>query len=198
MTEPHWTSIADTLNGVGQTLLIIFGFVFTYKQLRVWRVELLGSKRIDAAIALGKATVKIEAAFQSARNPFTYQLDEEITNKLREKSKSENDFHHLKQEFEFNRRLGFVLDALKALDEAYLDCQILIGDQVEEYIKDLNKKHKELHAALYRVHHAQGDEAQLEKAYAIVYSGVDPEDEFGKEVSKLTQKLRVIVRNYVH
>ena len=52
-----------------QTVITIGAFIFAYKEFQKWRVQLLGTKKIELAIALGKSAIEVREAFKKARSP---------------------------------------------------------------------------------------------------------------------------------
>ena len=135
MTEPHWTSIVDTLNGLGQTLLIIFGFLFTYRQLRLWRVEYLGSKKIEHMIQLGQAVLALENAFLKARFPFETAAKDETERELDQGLSGEGHISE-KNRTHWYGKLSIVDEAYNQVRQEYLTCQLYNLSEGERIMKE--------------------------------------------------------------
>jgi len=92
-----------------QTILAIGGFIFAYAEFKKWRTELLGSKKIEVALRLGKAAIEAREAFAGARNPFGQNAPEYKPNSTPDQKYQQD------QEYDFNQRLQLVAAKLEPL-----------------------------------------------------------------------------------
>ena len=169
-----------------QTVLAVGAFVLAYSEFKKWRHELLGSKRIEIAIQLGKVAIEIREAFKSARSPFSFNSkapEHEPDSSPDEKLKKD-------QEHDFNQRLQKVSEQLEKIYELRWEVQVLFGQDINEEVKRYNAKFHELQAAMLRIHRNKGSDEDIDLVFST------SKDEFSEEVEDVTTKLFDFARRY--
>lgn len=164
--------LTENIIAIIQTILALGAFIYAYQEFKHWRIQLLGSKRIDLAIELGETALKIKHAFYNARNPFTFG----------EKSLEED----------YNQRLALISEELQDLYEIQAKVIILLGDDIEDYVKEYNQLFSKLKNAMYLSYKERASDGDME----IVFRSTK-DDEFGNEVEKHTEKILKFIRRYV-
>jgi hypothetical protein len=176
-----------------QTLLAIGAFIFTYGEFKKWRTELLGTKKIELALRLGKAAIEVREAFKyassfigSIRDSRTaeYKPDSTPAEKLKQD-----------QEYGFNQQLERIHSRLEQLYDIRWEILVLFGENesIDEQVKIYNAKFHELQRAMFLVFQNEGTTRELDmihSGFTIAY------DEFGKEIEITTEKLLKLAHKY--
>lgn len=171
-----------------QTLLAIGAFVFAYMEFKRWRNELLGSKRIELAIKLGKSALEVKQAFKEARNPLgTGAPEYKPESTLAEKRRQD-------LEYDYNQRLQRISDKLEKLYDARWEISILFSENenIEEYVKVYNAQFHTLQVAMFSVL----NDPNAKDFVDTIYGGLKPNDEFSRPIEDATNKLLEIARRY--
>ncbi len=169
-----------------QTILAVGAFIFAYAEFKKWRQELLGSKRIELAIQLGKVAIEIREAFKYARSPFSFgsKSSQYETNSSPEEKQRQD------QEHDFNQRLQTVSKELEKIYELRWEIQVLFDKDINEDVKKYNAKFHELQFAMLRIHKDKGSDSDFD----VVFS--TSEDEFSEEIEQITSRLFDFARKY--
>lgn len=155
---------------IAQTALAVGAFIFAYFELNRWRKELIGGKKIEVAIQLGKAALKIRDSFVSARSPFGYG--------------------ELKEDFEHRRKI--LVEAIQPIYEIALEAEILFNIDIGTHIKAYNSQFHKFNVAMRMIL----DGSARVDTRTLVYR-TEEKDEFEKEVERITDEILNIVRKHV-
>ncbi len=185
-------SFSDII-AIVQTILIVVGLWFTAKELRKWRTELLGSKKVDAALRLGKTALSVKQAFKQARITTLLlpeaKFDDGTPFEVREQARKEQ------EQEEYRQRLQLIVDRLNELYDIRWEFSLLFGenDQIEDYVKSFN-----LLYSTYRFAVSSQFNGQYSKEHAdVLFEGHDQSgDKFGQSIEENTNKLLEIARRY--
>lgn len=183
-------TIIQIVTSCGQFWLALFAITVAYREFKKWRVELLGSKKIELALKLGKAAIAIRDGFRDARNPvraIVHAPEYRPDSTNGEKKKQD-------EEYDFNQRLQRLLERLEPLYEIRWEISVLFDEDesIEEQVKLYNAKFHELQNAMYAIFSGK----PTEKVQNIVSAGFSGTDDFGKEIDAITSKLLELARRY--
>ncbi len=170
-----------------QSFIALFAIVLGYRELQKWRHELIGKKRFEVALEAGKAAIRMKEAFKSARNPFGFKNDVEYKEESTEDEKRYQD-----KEFEFNRRLSKVYQALTNLLELGLDIELLFANNINQEIKIYEDKIHELKISMHNIL----DNQKGIKDIRTVYGYGSSDDPIHQEIEEVTNKILDFARKY--
>ncbi len=202
--DAELVSIASDI-AVGVAALIVAGVAFF--GVRRWRKELTGKAKFDAARNVILLGLRLNAGFESARNPFTYST--EHTGRSRQENEPSDVSQVLDEWHARGNRLKPLHEDLVKIQEASWEADILLGEdsskRVAEAIEGFSKSYGELSSAIYyhfeerhREVTSSGatiDHAWLKELHAIIYSRT--EDDFSKQIKEATTKLEIALQAYV-
>lgn len=180
--------ISDLIT-IAQTVLAMGAFILAYREFKQWRIELLGSKKIEAALKLGKLAREIKQAFTTARAPMGY-----IVKAPEYKSGSTKDeMAKQDREYSLRQRLHPLQEKLRQLNEFNWEISILFDpkDSIEEQITAYNAKFSELWLAIETTIDGERTIKETKTMYG------DGNDEFSKGIEQITNELLIFARKQV-
>jgi hypothetical protein len=172
-----------------QIAVAIGAFLFAYREFKQWRFELLGSKKIEAGLRLGKLAREIKQAFITARWPVGYAL------KAPEYRPDSTPAEKERQDkaYTFEQRIQPLREKLRQLNEFSWEIAVLFGenDSIDGQVRAYNDKFAEFCAAI----ETTLDGERTVKETKIMYG--DGNDEFSKAIEQITDELLVFARKHV-
>ena len=195
--DAELVSIASDI-AVGVSALIVAGVAFF--GVRRWRKELTGKAKFDAARNVMLLGFRLNAGFESARNPFTFST--EHTGRSRQENEPANVSQVLDEWYARGSRLKPLYEDLVKIQEASWEADILLGEdsgkRVSEAVAAYRDSHAELSSAIYAYFQTRREEVigsgsykdqdWLKKLHKIIYG--QTEDDFSKRIEDATTKLK--------
>lgn len=196
MSPDQTMMLIQTVAIVVQTMLGIAAILIARREVRKWRMEALGNKKIDLAIRLGKAALAVRDGFKDARNPVRrgdIHAPEYKPNSTADEKRLED------EKYDYAQRLNMIASRLEPLYEIRWEMSVLFAEneRIEEIVKLYNAKHSELGTAMWLITSGgRFTDAQKEKAYDTLIAGNSGTDTFGENVEAITQQMLEIARKY--
>ncbi len=187
-------SLSDLISII-QTALVIMGFIVTYGEFKKWREELLGSKKIEVALRLGRAANAFQEAFAAAR----FFARSPAKRPASEYSQDISQEERLKQDrlYDFEQLLSSLRIPLHELYAVRTEISILFDDneQIREHVKMCNGLYMEFAVAVRSNIEGRGSEEDHKVMFARP-SGTQGVDLFGQRIEDATNELLKIARKH--
>lgn len=202
--DAELVSIASDI-AVGVSALTVAGVAFF--GVRRWRKELTGKAKFDAARNVMLLGFRLNAGFESARNPFTYST--EYTGRSRQENEPSDVSQVLDEWYARGSRLKPLQEDLVKIQETSWEAEILLGEdsskRVSEAITVYRRSYAELSAAIYSYFETRREEVVrsdpykdqdwLRELHKIIY--LRTEDDFSKRIEEATTNLKTALQPYV-
>jgi len=202
--DAELVSIASDI-AVGISALIVAGVAFF--GVRRWRKELTGKAKFDTARHIMLLGFRLNAGFESARNPFTFST--EHTGRSRQENEAANVSQVLDEWYARGSRLKPLHEDLLKIQEASWEAEILLDEdsskQVSEAVAVYRDSYAELSSAIYSYFETRREEVVqsepykdqdwLKELHKTIYLGTT--DDFSKRVEEATTKLKTTLHTYV-
>ncbi len=191
MTNAAFVSgIVQTIAVVIQTLLGLAAILLAFREVRKWRTELLGSRKIELAIKLGYMAKTVNEVFKSGRGAWGQKAPEYKPNT------TEADRWKQDREYDFNERLKLIQSKLEPLNELSWEMSALFDDyqEIEVQVGQYNRKFNELRVAMQMEYHERGQKDFTD----VIYGGYDNANEFSRDIEIITNKLQEFAHKHIH
>lgn len=180
---------------------------FAWLGLQTWRKELTGKARFETARNMMRAGFELEANIARLRRVAMYAY--EWADRIPQADETDSESQVLNQWHAFTKRGNLVIDSLNKVIEAKWEAEILFDDTAIQTVRDVVKSYRESYAELSsavseyfdaRLQEAKTGELLKEQEWLkqlhheIHQTG---EDKISQKVSKATEKLSSVAKQYV-
>ncbi len=201
------TDIISVIKDVVFGLSAIAVAFFAWLGLRTWRKELIGKARFEVTRNMWHSASGLRSSFEQVRNPFTSSIEwadrAPQTGETAAESQVLNEWHAKAKLFKG------VIDNLNRIIEVQWEAEILFDEDSVQSIKDAVKSYRgsyaDLSSAISAYFDDRLDEAKtgelhrdqewLKGLHKIIYSV--KEDNFTNQVNDATDKLSLVLKQYV-
>jgi hypothetical protein len=195
--------VRDVVVGISAAIVAI-GAIYG---LGKWRKELTGKAKFDIARNVMLLAFRLNADFQSVRNPFTFAS--EYADRPRQQNESSKESEVLDNWYAKRRRLQPLVEHLAKFQEVSWEAKIILGEDRSESVSDAFKVFKESYAELsssidayFETRRQEGlsnsvyhDQDWLKDLHRLIHSIKD--DDFSKQIDTAIEQLDLALKVYV-
>lgn len=179
---------------------------FAWRGLKTWRKELIGKARFEVTRNMWHSASGLRSSFEQVRNPFTSSI--EWADRAPQTGETATESQVLNEWHARAKRFKGVVDNLNRIIEVQWEAEILFDEDSVQSVKDAVKSYRESYAELssaissyfdcrlseVKAGELYQDQEWLKGLHKIIY-GTD--DELSKKVNNATDKLSLVLKQYV-
>ena len=195
--------VRDSLLGLSAVAVAVFAWM----GLKAWRKELIYKARFETARSMWHAASDLKGSFEQARNPFT--SSPEWADRIPEIGETDTESQVLNEWHARAKRFNGVIAGVNKVIEVQWEAEILFDEDSVQSVKDAVKSYRESYAELssaissyfdsrlseVKTGELYQDQEWLKGLHKIIYGRRD--DELSKKVNNATDKLSLVLKQYV-